>query len=150
MVDKDNKQPTGKGRNLARPNYVAGAKRSQKRLEVLNFDPIGTLVDQYRKLEEELVYCEKVRDGIIVPLNPATGKVRPYNAKLHMDIYDRLIKIGEALLRYGYGRVPETNVMETKRPMPLVVNLTKKGEIYQLNTVMDSEEFDIVDGEYYE
>ena len=113
--------------------FQAGAKRSQLRLKHLGFDPIGELVKQYRQLELELEYQEKLCSGEIVELSAATGKPKAYRPEVHHAIYDKLIKVGEALLRYGYGRVPETSVVENKRPMPLVVNLTKKGETYVIN-----------------
>ena len=47
--------------------------------------------------------------------------------------YDKLINIGDKLLRYGYGRVPETINIEDRRPSPLVINLTKKGDQYIVN-----------------
>lgn len=113
--------------------FQAGAKRSQLRLKHLGFDPIGELVKQYRQLELELEYQEGLRSGAIVELSASTGKAKAYRPEVHHAIYDKLIKVGEALLRYGYGRVPETTVVEEKRPMPLVVNLTKKGETYVIN-----------------
>jgi hypothetical protein len=139
-----------KGGFGSKPNYKAGAKRSIQRLESLGFDPIKSLVENYQKLQEELVYHEKWRDGEIVPLT-ANGKVRSYNAETHMTIYDKLIKVGESLLRYGYGRVPENVDQSEKAPMPLIVNLTKKGEQYCVNEVQpDDDAFDIIEGDFYE
>lgn len=129
----DIEQPKGKGgRPPGIPQYSAGAKRSVARLENLRFDPIGELVDQYRRLQDELAYQEKLRSGAIVELGP-TGKPRSYRAEIHMAIYDKLIAIGDKLLRYGYGRVPETLQIEETKAAPLVINLTKKGETYIIN-----------------
>jgi hypothetical protein len=148
MVDKQITQP--KSGKLGKPNYMMGGKRSVKRLENLGFDPIGELVATYRKLEEELVYYEGWRDGTIVPLT-STGKARSYVAEAHMALYDKRIKIGEALLRYGYGRVPENVDQSEKAPMPLIVNLTKKGEQYCVNEVQpDDDAFDVIEGDFYE
>lgn len=147
MVDKSMIQP--KNSRIGKPNYIGGGKRSVKRLEALGFDPIKSLVDNYHKLQEELVYYEGWRDGTIIPLT-ATGKVRSYNAETHMVIYDKLIKVGEALLRYGYGRVPENVDQSEKAPMPLIVNLTKKGEQYVVNEMQpDDDEFDVIEGDFY-
>lgn len=133
------------GRTPGIPQYSAGAKRSVARLKNLDYDPIGELVAQHRKLEEELRYQEKLRSGEIVELL-ANGKPRSYRAEIHMSIYDKLIAIGDKLLRYGYGRVPETLQIEEIKPAPLVINLTKKGEQYVLN----DEQPDYTDVEFAE
>lgn len=128
----DEKQPMlpARGRPPGIPQYAAGSKRSIQRLANLNFDPIGALVEQYRKLEKELEYQEKLRTGEIVELN-GLGKPRAYRAEVHHALFDKMEKIGSSLLRYGYGRVPETD--ETGRSSGgggLVVNLTRRGEQY--------------------
>ena len=132
------KQPTLKsGRNsgsyqLGRPNYMAGGSRSIARLRNLDFDPIKVLVDKYNELELEVERQKKIRDGRIVELT-ATGRPKSYRPEIHHALYDKQVSIGEKLLRYAYGRVPETNTDEQKPAMPLVVNLTKKGETYIVN-----------------
>jgi hypothetical protein len=50
-----------------------------------------------------------------------------------MALYDRQLRVGEQLLRYGYGRVPEVVQIEEKRIEPLVVNLTKEGDTFIIN-----------------
>jgi hypothetical protein len=50
-----------------------------------------------------------------------------------MSIYDKQIAIAEKLLRYNYGRVPEISEEQQRAPMPLIVNLTKKGDTYIVN-----------------
>jgi hypothetical protein len=105
--------------------------KSKIKLNSLGFDPIEQLVIQYEKLKKEVEYYEGWRDGTIVPLT-STGKTRTYNAEVHMAVYDRLIKISESLLRYGYGRVSETSIVENKNIAPLVINLHKEGEVYQI------------------
>jgi len=124
--------------------YVRGAARSVAKLRTLQFDPISELVSQYRKLQEELTYQERLRSGAIVELN-ANGKPRSYRVDAHLSIYDKLREIGKELLRYGYGRVPELNVLEQRAPMPLIVNLTKKGEVFTIND--NSERTGEYDGE---
>lgn len=116
----------------SRINYHGGTQRSQRKLSDLNFDPIEQMVEKYRKLEAELAYQEAVREGTIVPLN-SNGKPRTYNPEVHMAIYDKLVTVTDKLLRYKYGRVPETSVVETKEKPPLVINLTKEGEKYVIN-----------------
>lgn len=114
------------------PRYGMGAARSVYRLKNLNFDPIGELVSKYRELEIEVTRQEKIRSGMIVELT-SLGKTRAYNVEVHHALYDKLILIAEKLLRYGYGRVPEVNVLELQRPQPLVINTTRKGEAYVIN-----------------
>jgi len=130
---------------LGRPKMQGGAKRSIAKMDNLRYDPIKELVDKYRKLEEELDYQEKVRANEIVPLT-ASGKIRNYNAETHMAIYDKLLNTSEKLLRYYYGRVPEVNIVEERKIAPLIVNLTKAGDVYQIGKDLDrdEEEFEYV------
>jgi hypothetical protein len=98
------------------------ANDSKSQLKKLNYDPIEALIAQHNKLKAEVEYFEGWRDGTIVPLT-STGKVRNYNPEAHMAVYDRLIKIGESLLRYGYGRVSEVAKEQATAIPPLVINL---------------------------
>lgn len=144
---KEESQPQLRGHpdsRIVKNSYQAGKPRSVRRLQTLAYDPIAELVSNYRRLEAELAYQEKLRTGEIVELT-ATGKPRSYRAEVHHALYDKLIAIGDKLLRYGYGRVPETTIVEEKKPMPLVVNLTKKGEVYTVNEDSDSEEENDID-----
>jgi hypothetical protein len=134
MTTKNSIQPVnhGGGRGAGIPKYNSGSSRSVARLRNLGFDPIGELVAKYRKLEVEVEYQEKIRDGSVVALNNA-GRPRAYNADTHYALYDKLINISEKLLRYNYGRVPEIQNEAPKAPTPLVINLTKKGDTYVIN-----------------
>jgi len=114
------------------PRYVGGSVRSVNALNKLRFDPIEELVDKYRKLEVELAWHEQVRACEVVPLN-SEGKVRHYSADAHMRVYERLESIAKELLRYGYGRVPESMDLNINKPSKLVINLTKKGEVFEIN-----------------
>ncbi len=113
-------------------NYHNGSVKSKDKLRELRFDPIEELVKQYQALEAECAYQEMLRDGTVEELR-SDGKPRAYRAEVHMMIYDKLIAIGDRLLRYGYGRVPETVIQEHKDHMPLVINLTAKGQKYVVN-----------------
>jgi hypothetical protein len=126
------------------PKYVAGAARSVGRLKALKFDPIGELVTKYRQLEDEVERQKLIRDGVIVELTSA-GKPRSYRPEVHHALFDKQISIGEKLLRYAYGRVPDEGIETPKTPMPLIVNLTKKGETYIANESADTEDFDAYD-----
>lgn len=129
----DIKQPPIKGGPIRGVSpFRAGTPRSYSRLKQLQFDPIEQLVIKYREIENEIEYQNKRRSGEIVELLP-NGKLRPYSYEHHMALYDRLLRVGEQLLRYGYGRVPEVIQVEEKKVEPLVVNLTKKGETYVIN-----------------
>ena len=132
MADNIKQPPIKGGRPPGIPQFQAGGPRSVSRLRTLSYDPIGELVANYRKLELEIERQEKIRDGLIIELTSA-GKPRAYRAEIHHALYDKLINIGDKLLRYGYGRVPETINIEDRRPSPLVINLTKKGDQYIVN-----------------
>jgi len=135
---KDQTQPTLRGGREG-GHFQSGSKRSICRLDDLRFDPIRELVEKYRRLEGELDYQEDVRANKIVPLT-STGKVRAYNAETHMVVYDKLLNTAEKLLRYYYGRVPETTIVEEKKASPLVVNLTRDGETYTIGkNIMENE-----------
>lgn len=114
-----------------RPNYMAGSTRSVGRLKNLGFDPIKELVDKYRDLENELTRQKKIRNSEIVELYPS-GKPKAFNPELMLAIYDKQVAIAEKLLRYRYGRVPEIEDAP-KAPMPMIINLTQKGETYIIN-----------------
>lgn len=124
---------------VVKNSYHAGKPRSVRRLKTLAFDPIGELVTNYRRIEAEIAYQEKIRSGEVVELLPS-GKPRSYRPEVHQGLYDKLIAIGKELLRYGYGRVPETTIVEEKKPMPLIVNLSKDGETYTVNDAEDIED----------
>lgn len=52
------------------------------------------------------------------------GKVRQYTvgvAQAHASLYDKLVSVGEKLLRYGYGRVPEAGLEGAQKPAPLII-----------------------------
>jgi len=114
------------------PYYRGGSVRSVNALNKLRFDPIEELVEQYRRLQKELEWHEQVRSCEIVPLT-ADGKTRNYSADAHMRVYERMQSIASELLRYGYGRVPESLDLNVNRPSKLVINLTKKGETFEIN-----------------
>jgi hypothetical protein len=125
--------------------YVKGAPPSVKRLKRNGFDPIDELVKKYRKLEDELDYYEKWRDGRIVPLT-ASGNIRGYTenmAMIHLNIYEKMTKVAEALLRYAYGRVPEhLNLDAATRTKPLIINLSADQQSYEVLVAKQTEEFD--------
>ena len=117
-----------RGRPPGTPHYASGAKRSVGVLRELKFDPIGKLVERYREMEKEVEYWKAIRDRSLIEVMNADGKERYYNSDAHMAAEKMLMDIGDKLLRYGYGRVPETVNVNDNRPPPLIVNLTKEGD----------------------
>jgi len=124
---------------IKQPNYALRVipvgnkfKRGPDRLQALGFDPIGNLVNLYEKLSQEVIFWENIRDGKVITLL-ASGKPRAYNHEAHLSCYDKMIKIGSDLTRYGYSRVPE-GVDPTRPPAPpMVVNLTPEGDTFIIN-----------------
>lgn len=119
---------------MEQPKYSGGLKRSaqkaegkaltnsQRRLATLGFDPMESLVDSYNKICAEIVYQEKRRSGELVELH-ANGKQKAFNLQILLGLYEQKIAIGDKLLRYGYGRVPETNNLEVSEKSMLTINL---------------------------
>jgi hypothetical protein len=105
---------------------------SVTKLQQLKYDPIESLLMTRAKLEKEILYQEQVRDRKIIPLG-ANGKERGYYADTHMMLFAQMSRIDEALIRYGYARVPETVNINEERTAPLVINLTPKGQPYIIN-----------------
>lgn len=123
-----------------KPKFNPGSTRAMQRLKELGFDPIGALVDKYKELEYECKRQEEIRNGTLVDINPATGKVRSYYVDGHMSIIDKQIQIADKLLRYKYGRVPEVEEKEESKSA-LIINLTPKGGEFSINNAQDDEEF---------
>jgi len=122
-------QPRPKGgRVTGQPVYYGGGKRSQGVLKNLGFDPIRTLVERFKELENEVAFWKGIRDGSVVQVINKEGKERYYDSDAHMQAEKMLIDIGDKLLRYGYGRVPETVNVNDNRPPALIVNLTSEGD----------------------
>jgi hypothetical protein len=120
-----------------------GSQRSVKRLNQLGFDPIQELVQLYRQLQNEDKIMCAVRDGTRVSLTEEGRTVR-YSAVAHVALMGQLEKIANDLVRYGYGRVPETvNVEDKRSPASIVVHLTKKGEEHLINAPHT------IDGEFH-
>jgi hypothetical protein len=109
--------------NFVVQQYKAGGGAAKDRLAALAFDPIAELVISHRRLELEIERMEKWRDGIEVPLT-GSGKPMSYRPEVHHKLYDNLSKISESLLRYGYGRVSETAILQTQQIAPLVITLS--------------------------
>jgi hypothetical protein len=85
-------------------------------------------VDTYRKLEGELAWWEGIRDGTIQDVMGLDSKgevrLRKYSFDAHMRIFEQLDRAADGLMRYAYGRVPETQIVENKARVPFVINLS--------------------------
>ena len=121
-----------RGKSVGSVSFGFGRKKSTARLRELDFDPIKNLVDTYKEVEAEVEYQRKMRTGEIVELS-TTGKPRAYRAEVHHALLDKKIAIGDKLMRYAYGRVPENEEESKPSPPALVVQLTKEGETYVIN-----------------
>ena len=137
--------PSGaRGRSVGSVNYGFGGKKSTARLRELDFDPIKALVDTYKKVAKEVDRQEMIQDGRMVELN-AQGKPRAYRPEVHHSLFDKQINIGDKLLRYMYGRVPDEGSAPPMAPPSLVVQLTGKGETYVINEQPPEDEGDYGD-----
>ena len=123
---------SARGRSVGRVNYGFGGKKSTARMRELDFDPIKALVDTYRKVEREVARHELIQEGKLVELN-AQGNPRAYRPDVHHALSDKQIAVGEKLMRYMYGRVPDEGQAAPVAPPALVVQLTQKGETYVIN-----------------
>lgn len=131
QAEKQGYQVKGTGR------YQPGGPKSVRRLAMLKFDPIDEKVNLYRKLKEKLEWYEARQRGEIVLLYPEdhkyAGKPVMVREEDVIQVFNALDKCANDLLRYGYGRVPESVDVNLRPPSALTVQLTKKGETYVVN-----------------
>jgi hypothetical protein len=106
---------------------VANTQRSRARLEQLKFDPIEKLVRLYDILEAENVYWIQLRQASSVQELDANGKKKKthrYSGVAHAAVLSQMGKVAADLMRYAYGRVPETINVNTEKPKPMIINLS--------------------------
>jgi len=135
------KSPNKKRVTNATPRFFDGGKRSIAVLKANRFDPITKLIEQYNKLTEELKYWEDCRSNRIVKVLANGREVSMYNPDAHMAVYNLLVNIGDKLLRYGYGRVPENLPEAPNKPQALFIQLGKEGDVYGINTSEPEEDY---------
>jgi hypothetical protein len=128
----------------ALPPKKGGFKRdsvsAQLLMAELNFDPIQKLIDVYVDLEREIQLLEEVRSGEVVQITKNGGVLR-YSPKIHYELYDRLITISEALLRYRYARVNEAIIEDSKAKRgALIVHLSNEGDTFQIGNTNEDED----------
>lgn len=113
---------------LKRGKFTRDRVSAEMLMAELDFDPIRKLIESYQKLTEEVALMEQIREGSLVQLTKSGGVLK-YSPRLHFELYDRLIHISEALLRYRYARVSEATIEEGKnKRASLVVQLTQEGD----------------------
>jgi hypothetical protein len=108
------------GNNLKNtPSNTKLTKQSVRRLAELEFDPIERAVRLYDQLEMAIYEMKFNDDG--------TEKSR-YNAIAYAQLMNAKAKVINDLMRYGYGRVPETTMVEHTELPPLIIRTTKPGD----------------------
>jgi len=132
-------QPGAYGNGTKAMRYHGGSERSKDRLRVLNYDPIGELVKTYREIEQLIQREYDIRDGKIVVYSASTQKPLTWRSDLLNNLLDKKERIANNLLRYGYGRVPEHNVVEEKVLPAFVVHTTQKGVVYHTGDKEDDD-----------
>ena len=113
-------------------NYQKLAKTAQEKLRHLSFDPIEEMVGQYEHLVQEVERQNYIRDNRHDPELVPEYLALKYSPRLHMEMVSHLTNITKELLRYGYARVSETNELITNVPPMLQIQLTKKGETFNI------------------
>jgi len=108
--------------------------RSRSALIRFKYDPLEELVLNHKRILAKIEEQDLIREGKLILLD-SNGKQRGYSYEIHMNLYDKLTKISEALIRYSYARVPETVNVNDDRPNVLIINTTKKGEQYKIGDV---------------
>lgn len=91
---------------------------SVRKLLELDFDPIEKMVELYHQLEVEMYEMRFEADGT----------PKRYNSVAYAQLLQTKNKVVSDLMRYGYGRVPETTVTEHRDLPPLLVKLTHNTE----------------------
>jgi hypothetical protein len=148
MSMPENKQPKDRIGNIPGKKFIAGSNRSQARLKQLGFDPIERLVNLYARLEEEDEYWQTLKQYTSVAETSRTGKtikkVHKYSGVAHSAVLAQMEKVANDLMRYCYGRVPETVNVNAVNTKPMIVNLSgledKKREPLIINHDIPQEE----------
>lgn len=116
-------QPPARGSSVVDgKRFHAGSDRSKTRLRELNYDPIGELVRKYWEMEKLIEDELRYKSGELVKLNRSTGKEMNWYPDFLEKLLSKQSDIADKLLRYGYGRVPETNIIENQRVPPMIIS----------------------------
>lgn len=128
-MTNESAQPDVKGKDLGVRRYMSGATASQKKLRDLGFDPIEALVNDYHAINKLIKIEEDVRDGKIVRLS-SKGNVLTWYPDTLTRLVEQRTQVADKLLRYNYGRVPETVINEHNIVPPMRIQLTEDNESY--------------------
>ena len=113
-------------KDISAKKIYAGTKRSNERLAELGFDPIEKLVELYKSLEAEHEYWMELKKVSQVQELTKGGKHKKthrYSGHAHAAILAQMEKVANDLMRYNYGRVPETINVNAVKPQGMIVNL---------------------------
>lgn len=119
--------PEDKERMLARAKIVKNSKRAQLMLESLGFDPIRKLVNQYERLEKDILDYERLRrDG---PDLDADGRIlRKFSGMAYVSLLTVQQRLLTELLPYGYAKQLNTDDTNDGKSIPrMQIILTPKG-----------------------
>ena len=111
--------------------FRAGSKKSQEKLAELGFDPITKMVQLYERLTKEDQYWEMMKgksNNVQLDAEGKEVKRTRYSSHAHAAVLGQLEKVINNLMRYNYGRVPETVNLNLEKKPGLVVNTTN-GEV---------------------
>jgi len=103
---------------------------SASKLASLGYDPIVMMLDQYKRMIEEIENQELIRDKKLVRLNK-DGSAKAYNLDSHMLLLDRAAALAEKLMKYGYAPVKEDEA-DVNTPT-LNIMLSDQGAVFTLN-----------------
>ena len=103
------------------------SKSSVMKLAELGVDPIEMMVQTYHEVTEEMKDMLKLKTQ---PLVLPNGDTRRFSAMAYAQLLTIHQKIAADLMRYGYGRVPETVKIEEKKLPGLTIQLTPKGGVF--------------------
>ena len=150
MSDPDDKlMPRPQG-GFSAKRFISGARRSQRRLATLGFDPIEKLVNLYKTLEEEHNYYVNLREANVqINEMTASGKIKKthrYSGVAHAAVLSNMEKVSNDLMRYAYGRVPEGMTSLDKPVGAMIVQLNDKNSV----TINGKASEEIEEGEYSE
>jgi len=153
MSDDDKKLPAAPHGGFGGKRFMAGSQRSKRRLKSLKFDPIEKLTKLYARMEEEDEYYTELRKETYVVNMDEEGQTfkHRYSGVAHMALFANMEKVGNDLLRYAYGRVPETSNLNDVPASPMKIILSGDSvEPGRAAIVINPRHEEIEDAEYTE
>lgn len=111
------------------------SRDSVKRLAELGFDPIEKLVKLYEEINTEIAELQALKTT--TQITGPNGEGRRYSSMAHSALLVTQQKLINDLMRFGYARVPETVNVSQVPQMGLVIELTPKGGVFDVDSVVD-------------